>query len=302
MTTLRDGPDEIPVVARLKMQERSQLSDVQQLYVYSQTGPQRVPLAQVSSLEYRMETEKIKRRNQFRTITISCDPVPGTFPSELLAQIRPDITKLAASLPAGYKLEIGGEDEEQIKGFQQISIVLMVSVILIFLALVFQFRSAAKPLIVFAAIPYGVVGALVFLALMHLPFGFMGFLGVSSLIGVIVSHVIVLFDFIEEAHEKGESLENALLNAGILRLRPVLITVSATVFALFPLAIHGGPLWEPMCYAQIGGLTVATVVTLVLVPVIYSIFVLDLKIVKWGSDTHSSGEHEAAADLTLSKT
>jgi len=98
---------------------------------------------------------------------------------------------------------------------------------------------------------------------------------------VIVSHVIVLFDFIEEAHERGAPLTEALLDAGIVRLRPVLITVGATVFALFPLALHGGPLWEPLCYAQIGGLTVATFVTLILVPVLYAIFVLDLKIVKW---------------------
>ncbi len=284
MTTLRGGPTEVPVVARLRMQERAQLTDVQDLYVYPQNGTHKIPLTQVSSIGYQMETEKIKRRNQFRTMTVSCDPVPGRLPSELLDKARPELTKLAASLPSGYSLEIGGEDEEQVTGFKQLSVVLLASVILIFLALVFQFRSSVKPLIVFAAIPYGVVGALVLLVVMGLPFGFMAFLGVTSLIGVIVSHVIVLFDFIEEAREKGESLQDALLDAGILRLRPVLITVSATVFALFPLAAHGGPLWEPMCYAQIGGLTTATVVTLVLVPVLYSIFVLDLKIVKWESE------------------
>jgi multidrug efflux pump subunit AcrB len=99
---------------------------------------------------------------------------------------------------------------------------------------------------------------------------------------VIVSHVIVLFDFIEEMHEKGEPLEQALLDAGIVRLRPVLITVGATILALIPLALHGGPLWQPLCYAQIGGLGIATFITLLLVPVLYSIFVIDLKIVTWG--------------------
>ena len=102
---------------------------------------------------------------------------------------------------------------------------------------------------------------------------------------MIVSHVIVLFDFIEEMHERGEPLREALLDAGIIRLRPVLITVGATIIALFPLAIHGGPLWQPLCYAQIGGLAVATFVTLLLVPVIYSVFVLDLKIVRWDGPT-----------------
>jgi multidrug efflux pump subunit AcrB len=159
--------------------------------------------------------------------------------------------------------------------------VLTISIVAIFVALVFQFRHAVKPFIVFSAIPYGVVGSLVTLAAFGTPFGFMAFLGIASLIGVIVSHVIVLFDFIEEAHAKGEPFREALLDAGIVRLRPVLITVGATVFGLVPLALHGGPLWEPLCYAQIGGLLVATVVTLVLVPVVYAIFVLDLKVVKW---------------------
>jgi multidrug efflux pump subunit AcrB len=86
-------------------------------------------------------------------------------------------------------------------------------------------------------------------------------------------------------HEQGKPLTEALLDAGIVRLRPVLITVAATVIALFPLAAHGGPLWEPMCYAQIGGLTIATFVTLVLVPVLYATFVLDLRLVSWSHDT-----------------
>jgi multidrug efflux pump subunit AcrB len=157
---------------------------------------------------------------------------------------------------------------------------------MIFLALAVQFQNSIKPLVVFGAIPYGMVGAFAALWIMGSPFGFMAFLGIVSLVGVIVSHVIVLFDFIEEAREKGEGLEEALLDAGILRLRPVLITVGATIFALVPLALHGGPLWEPLCYAQIGGLAVATVVTLLLVPVFYSISVLDLKIIKWEPGKH----------------
>ncbi len=178
-------------------------------------------------------------------------------------------------------MEIGGEEETQVESFRDLVIVLGISVAAIFLTLVLQFRSAIKPIIVFAAVPYGAVGALAVLWLMGSPFGFMAFLGIISLVGVIVSHIIVLFDFIEEKHAEGEPLREALLDAGIVRLRPVLITVGATVIALFPLAMHGGPLWEPMCYAQIGGLTAATFITLLLVPVIYSIFVLDLKLIKW---------------------
>jgi len=103
----------------------------------------------------------------------------------------------------------------------------------------------------------------------------------------------VLFDFIEERREHGAPLEQALLDAGILRLRPVMITVAATVLALFPLASHGGPLWEPLCYAQIGGLSIATFITLGLVPVFYAIAVRDLKWIAW--TTPASDEIETAA-------
>jgi multidrug efflux pump subunit AcrB len=247
-----------------------------------------VPLSQVSSVVTDIAIPKIKRRNQFRTATVSAFPIPGLLPSQVLTPLMPKIKEFEANLPAGYFLEFGGEYEEQVKGFNQLTVVMAVSVALIYLALVLQFRNAIKPLLVFAAIPYGMSGAIAALAVMGQPFGFMAFLGVASLVGVIVSHVIVLFDFIEEAHERGEPLREALLDAGIVRLRPVMITVGATVLGLVPLAMHGGPLWEPLCYAQIGGLTLATFITLLLVPVLYSIFVLDLKLIRW--DAQASTE------------
>jgi multidrug efflux pump subunit AcrB len=228
-----------------------------------------------------MQPAKVSRRNQFRTITVSCFPAHGRLASEVLAAVRPAIRDLEKDLPPGFELQIAGEYEKQKESFGELAMVMAISIALIYIALVLQFRNSVKPLLVFAAIPYGMVGALAALWVMGVPFGFMAFLGVVSLVGVIVSHVIVLFDFIEEAHERGEPLIEALLDAGIMRLRPVLITVGATVLALFPLALHGGPLWEPLCYAQIGGLSVATFITLILVPVLYALFVLDLKIVRW---------------------
>ncbi|WP_394848208.1 efflux RND transporter permease subunit [Pendulispora brunnea] len=284
--TLRERDHLIPIVLRLRAAERAALSDVENLYVQGSISNQRIPLRQVSNVTYGMVTEKIKRRNQFRTVTVSAMPERGTLPSEIMKHVHAPLAKLSAELPPGFTLEIAGEEEEQVKGFKNLVVVLGISIACIFLALVIQFKSATKPMVLFAAIPYGVAGALVSLTLMDAPFGFMAFLGIISLIGVIVSHVIVLFDFIEERHAEGDSLRDALIDAGILRVRPVLITVAATVFALFPLAVEGGPLWEPLCYAQIGGLTVATFVTLLIVPVLYSIFVLDLKIVKW------EGKHE----------
>jgi multidrug efflux pump subunit AcrB len=214
-------------------------------------------------------------------ISVQVYPAPGVLPSEILKEASPALDKLERNLPAGYRIQIGGEKAKQTQGFANLAVVLLISVAGIYVALLLQFRNAIKPVLVFAATPYGIMGALIALAITRTPFGFMAFLGVASLIGVIISHVIVLFDFIEEMHELGEPFEQALRDAGIARLRPVLVTVAATILALFPLAVHGGPLWQPLCYAQIGGLAVATVITLILVPVLYSIFVLDLKIVRW---------------------
>ncbi len=283
VSTLRQNDKQIPIAVRLRMEERADLQDIQNLYVYSTTSTQRVPLRQVSELRTELANPRILRRNQFRTITVSAFPEPGILPSQVLSAAVKDVDNFRRKLPPGYGIEIGGEYEEQQKGFKELGVVMAISVMMIYIALVIQFKSAVKPLIVFAAIPYGMVGAVAALAIMGQPFGFMAFLGIASLTGVIVSHIIVLFDFIEDARERGESLREGLLDAGIVRLRPVLITVGATVLGLVPLAIHGGPLWEPLCYGQIGGLTIATFVTLILVPVLYSIAVLDLKVISWNA-------------------
>jgi multidrug efflux pump subunit AcrB len=278
---LREGDRQINIVSRLRAAERARLRDIENLYVTSQQSAQKVPLGQISRIAYSLKTEKIRRRNQFRTITVSCFPSAGLLSSQVTKTITPEIEKLRAQMPPGYSFEIGGEAEEQVKSFRQLVGVLLMLLGAIYLALVVQFKSAVKPLIVFAALPYGAAAALVSLVVSNSPFSFMAFLGVISLMGVIVSHIIVLFDFIEEMHHRGEPMREALLDAGLMRLRPVLITVVATVLGLVPLAIHGGPLWEPLCFAQIGGLSFATIVTLLLVPVLYTIFVVDLRWVSW---------------------
>jgi len=292
LTTLQDGNKEIPVVGRLKVEERAQLSDIQNLYVYAMHGSSKVPLPQVARIAPSMNTDRIIRMDHFRTIAVRCFPRRGVLSSEVLKSAGPKLKEFEKNLPPGYKMRMGGDYYQQHKGFGELGLVMAASVFLIFVALVFQFNNAVKPILVFAAAPYGVVGAVAALWIMGTPFGFMAFLGVASLVGVIVSHVIVLFDFIEEKHEEGEPFEEAVIDAGIMRLRPVLITVGATVLALFPLALHGGPLWQPLCYTQIGGLCVATFITLLLVPVLYSIFVLDLKILKWETKKEQVGSPE----------
>ncbi len=288
VTTLQEGDKNIPVVARLRGDERAQLSDIQNLYVYSSQTNTKIPLVEISEIQNSLQNERIIRIDHFRSMSIYAFPAAGHLASEVLTAALPKLRALQNTMPPGYRLQIGGEYDKQKVGFRNLTIVLVISVAMIYLALLFQFNNAVKPFLVFAAAPYGVVGAIAALWAMNTSFGFMAFLGIASLIGVIVSHVIVLFDFIEEMHAKGEPFEEAVIDAGIIRLRPVLITVGATVLALFPLAAHGGPLWQPLCYAQIGGLTVATFITLLMVPVLYSITVLDLKILTW--DTKAETE------------
>ena len=293
--TLLDGDLRIPIVSRLFRSQRSKLSEIPDLYVYASSGSQKVPLSAVASHKLVFRTERIIRRDHFRTITVFGFPAPGVYVSQVIKAVGPQLDEIRKQLPPGYSLVLGGESARQSSGFVQLAVVLLISVMLIFLALVIQFRDAVKPVIVFAAVPFGAVGAFIALWLTGTAFGFMAFLGIASLVGVIVSHVIVLFEFIEEMRERGLPLNEGLLDAGIERLRPVTVTIGATVLALVPLAMHGGPLWQPLCYAQIGGLLVAAVVELVLVKVIYATFVDDLHIATWEEPPAPPSVHEASA-------
>ena len=242
-------------------------------------------------MSYRFETEKIQRRDQIRTISVSAFPGFGHLPSEVMRQVRTKVQALAATLPPGYSMEIGGSEENVKKVATDSGIVAVVSILGIFFTLVIQFQHAVKPVIVFAAIPYGVSGALIAVAIMGSPFGFTAIVGVISLIGVIVSHIIVKFDNVEEARDAASPCARRSSTRAPSACGLLLITVAATVLGLVPLAIDGGPLWEPLCYAQIGGLTLATGITLLLVPVLDSIAVLDLKWVQWEMPSH--GPHSS---------
>jgi multidrug efflux pump subunit AcrB len=147
--------------------------------------------------------------------------------------------------------------------------VLKISLALIAFAMVIQFRSFMKSLVVMLTVPLGLIGAFAGLATTHASFGFMALIGIVSLAGVIVSHIIVLSDFIEEERAAGIPLETALMHAALVRLRAVLATVFATVCGLIPLALTGGELWRPLTAVHIFGLLFGTVLTLLLLPVLY---------------------------------
>jgi multidrug efflux pump subunit AcrB len=293
LSNLRQNDEQLPIQARLAPEERDRAQDLNDLYVFSAEGPVRAPIGSVSSLMSTIETANIRRRDRVRTVTVGASPTNGYLASQVMKEVRPKLDAFIEKLPTGYSVEIAGEQREQDSGFKELAAALAVSVLAIYMMLVLQLGHLAKPFVVFSAIPCGIAGAMFALWLGHAPFGFMAFTGVASLIGVIVSHIIVLIEFIEERRGEGMPLVQALADAGVQRLRPVMITVAATVFGLVPLALHGGPLWVPLCYAQIGGLSVATFVTLLLTPTLYAIFVRDLHLIDWRPNQGDGDEHGA---------
>ena len=280
-THLRERDRLIPVVLRLRPDERGDLEDLRTMNVFAGRGGGRVPLDQIAAFRPEAVSPKVCRRDHERCMTVKCDVAPGVLASRVVDHLEDTLREASKTWPAGYHYQFGGEKEEQAKGFASMSVAMVTSVLAIYLALVLQFNSLAKPLVVFAAVPFGMTGGLMGLLLFDVPLGFFALLGLSSLAGVIISHVIVLFEYIEEAHERGEPLRRAVIDAALVRLRPVLVTVLATVGGLVPLVLKGGPLWEPLCYVQIVGLLLATLVTKVVVPVLYVLFVEDFKLIRW---------------------
>ncbi len=160
LTTLRRGDQQIPVVSRLRMEERATLSDVQNLYVYSSSSQNKVPLVEVSNIENTLQTQRIRRLEHFRTISVQSFTKPGVLPSEVYSPAAPKLAELIKTLPPGYQIIVSGEQAKQEQGFKNLAVVMAISIALIFLALAFQFKHSIKPILVLACAPYGIAGAL----------------------------------------------------------------------------------------------------------------------------------------------
>ncbi len=277
VTELRQGDRLVPVVVRLDVNERNDADKIRSLYVETHHG-QPVPLDSFATVRLSPEYARIGHFSLLRTVTVSAYSVVGELPSQVLARVRPAIDRI--SLPSGCHLEYAGEAKELKKNQDEMGLVMKVSLALIALALVFQFNSVVKSVVVMLTVPLGLIGGFVGLLLMRGSLGFMALLAIVSLAGVIVSHIIVLSDYIEEARAEGLPLVEALVHAGLVRLRPVLVTVLATVGGLLPLAIIGGELWHPLTAVHIFGLLLATALTLIVLPVLYYVFCAKLKWIK----------------------
>ena len=278
VTELREGDHLVPVVIRLRAEERNEVEKLRTLYVESTLHQAPIPLANFANITLTPEFAAINHYNQLRTVTVKAFPVFNELASATLQRARSAIQKTA--IPAGYRLEFAGEAKELKTSQKEMGEVMLISLALIAFSLVVQFGSITKSLAVMLTVPLGLIGAFLGLAVTGSALGFMALLGIVSLAGVIVSHIIVLSDFIEEARAKGMELKPALIQAGLVRLRPVLATVLATVGGLIPLALTGGELWRPLTAVHIFGLLLATLLTLVMLPVLYYAFCARLKWIK----------------------
>lgn len=274
VTELREGDHLIPVLVRLRAEERNEADKIRTLYVKTPGGGL-VPVESFATVSNHMEFSTIAHFNKLRSVTVKSYSAFNELPSAVVKRARQAIR--AIGLPPGYALEFAGEDRELRKSRNEMAGVMAISLGLIMLAMVIQFHSAIKSLVVMLTVPLGLIGAFLGIALTHASFGFMAFLGIVSLAGVIVSHIIVLSDYIEEARAEGMELKQALVQAGLVRLRAVLVTVLATVGGLIPLTLTGGELWLPLTSVHIFGLLMATALTLILLPVLYYVFCARLK-------------------------
>lgn len=242
------------------------------LSVYSQVTGQSVPLSQVATPRLVWQPGEVKRRDRMRTVTISSLLAPDTTATDVNDAIRPWLAEEQQSWPFGFFWEFGGEAESSGKANASIAEKMPIGVLIIVLLLVSQFNSFRRPFIILVTIPLSIIGVVFGLLAANSYFGFMTLLGVISLAGIVINNAIVLLDRIRiEREDNGLAADQAVLEAAQQRLRPILLTTATTVGGLIPLWLGGGPMWEPMAIAIIFGLVFATVLTLGVVPILYTL-------------------------------
>jgi multidrug efflux pump subunit AcrB len=271
-TQYREADEAIPVVMRSLAADREDFSKLETLSVFRLATGNSVPLLQVATLQPAWSPSKILRRGGLPTVTVSADVLPGVTATDINRQIVPWLEEQAESWPIGYRFELGGEAETSGTANQSIAEKLPIALMIIVLLLVGQFNSFRRPLIILLTIPLGVIGVVIGLIVAKSYFGFMTLLGIISLSGIVINNAIVLIDRIKiEIEENGHEPPRAVIEAAQRRLRPILLTTCTTIGGLLPLWFGGGPMWEPMAIAIIFGLLFATLLTLGVVPVLYSL-------------------------------
>jgi len=226
-----------------------------------------VPLRQIASFEDSQEYPIIWRRNRVPTLTVQSDVTPGLLPATAVQAVQPSIDQLAATLPPGYRIVAGGSVEESAKAKASVQAVLPAMGFLVLTILMFQLKSFQRVLLVLSVAPLGLIGVVLALVLAQAPLGFVAMLGVLALTGMIARNSVILIDQIETEIAAGQHPWDAVVTAAIHRTRPILLTASAATLGMIPIAPT--VFWGPMAFAIIGGLTVATALTLIFLPALY---------------------------------
>jgi multidrug efflux pump subunit AcrB len=272
-TEYREDDKVIPVTLRSEQAAAGGTHQVGSLNVFSQGTGRSVPLQQVAEIELAWQPSKVRRRNRLKTVTVESDLEPGYTANQVNQALVPWLEQQSRDWPLGYSWELGGEEEASAKANASIMEQLPIAGLIIILLLVAQFNSLRKPLIILITIPLGVIGVAVGLVVMRSYFGFMTLLGIISLAGIVINNAIVLLDRIRlEIEENGLSPQRAVVESAQRRLRPILLTTVTTLGGLIPLYLGGGPMYQPMAVAIMWGLLFATLLTLGVVPVLYSLF------------------------------
>jgi multidrug efflux pump subunit AcrB len=269
-TEYREDDKVIPVTLRSVASERY---DIENMHIYSQSTGGNVPIRQVADAELAWEPAKVLRRNRLKTVTLSSQLEPGFTALEVVGRLDEWLSVESESWPIGYNYEYGGEIESSVKANASIGEKLPIAVLIIVLLLVGQFNSFRRPLIILLTIPLGLIGVVVGLLLAKSYFGFITLLGVVALAGIVINNAIVLLQRIKlEIEVNGLDPPRAVVMAAQRRMRPILLTTMTTCGGLIPLWVGGGPMFEPMAITIFFGLLFATMLTLGIVPVLYSLF------------------------------
>ena len=269
VTQLRDDIYLVDVRGRAMDQDRRDLASIRDLKLRLPNG-NTSPLAQIASFSYGLEEPVVWRRDRLPTITVQADVVPGIQAATVNQQLASAMGKIRASMPPGYRLEEGGAVEQSAKGQRSVLAVIPVMLVLMLFILMVQLQSVQKLAMVMLTAPLGLIGVTMALLLSHKPFGFVAMLGVFALTGMIIRNSVVLIAQIQANESAGLDRWHAIVDAAAHRLRPILLTAAAAVLGLMPIA--GEVFWGPMAYAMMGGLLVATVLTLFFLPALYAMW------------------------------
>ena len=267
LSQLREHENLVDIVARAVPQERLDLETLKDVNIYTRAGTV-VPLSEVAKVKYELEEPVLWRRNRDMAITVRADVKDGEQAVSVTKEIKPLLKDIEAKLPAGYRVDMGGAVEESDTANKALAAVAPVMVLTILLILMLQLQSFSKMAMVFLTAPLGLIGVVAALLVFRAPLGFVAILGIIALGGMIMRNSVILIDQVRTEMEEGRDAWNAIVDAALHRTRPVVLTAAATVLAMLPLT--RSVFWGPMALAIMGGLTIATVLTIFFVPALYA--------------------------------